>query len=132
MTNIEILLVILIVGTPLTVLVVCYFQLIKQLTIRLRKKIILRNAPTIQSNVTVSSKSIDIAESYGGPGTLSGKIVKTSYIISFDFPDKNRKCFEVDMYQQKSINENDTGILTYKEKGKYFGFVRFLPHSRKV
>ena len=118
----------LIIGVPFIVFMAGYFPFRKRLIksfYNLKSNIILKKAPILQSTVTVVSKSIDIIESLGGPGTFSGKITKTFYAVCFDFPNRNKKTFELDMYQYRSISEDEIGILTYKEKGKNRVFISF-------
>ena len=49
------------------------------------------------------------------------------YHISFDFPDGTRKNFSVNVEQFNVTKENETGLLTYKEKENYLFFISFNP-----
>ena len=51
--------------------------------------------------------------------------VRTIYYISFSFPDGARKNFVVDVDTFNTLQENDIGMLTYKEYGKHLFFLDF-------
>ena len=58
-------------------------------------------------------------------GTLYGML--TTHSVAFDFPCRTRRIFEVNSTQFGLIVEGEAGILTYKQDGERFFFVRFQP-----
>jgi len=75
------------------------------------------NAPENKENVKVISKSYEIGGIAGATGTF--------YYIAFEFSDKTRKTFEVDVTEYALVAENERGILTYKEYGDVLVFIDF-------
>ena len=51
--------------------------------------------------------------------------VRTIYYVSFSFPDGARKNFTVDVDAYNTLQENDIGVLIYKENGKHLFFIDF-------
>ena len=51
--------------------------------------------------------------------------VRTIYYVSFSFPDGARKNFTVDVDTFNTFQENDIGMLIYKENGKHLFFIDF-------
>lgn len=53
----------------------------------------------------------------------------STYYIAFTLQDGNRKNIMVPIEKYSTIKENECGILTYKEYGKYIEFVDFQVNS---
>lgn len=66
-------------------------------------------------------KVISKASNTGG----SDVAIVTTYFVSFEFPDGNRKNFSVNIAQYNTILENEVGLLTYKEHGNDLMFINF-------
>ena len=77
----------------------------------------LENASEHKAIATVISKT----------SQLDGAFFSTTYVISFGFPDRSRKVFDVDKMQYAVIGERETGLLTYKQNKDTLYFVDFRP-----
>ena len=51
--------------------------------------------------------------------------LNSSFLVSFEIEDKGRKNFSLDMARFNLLNENDVGILTYKEEGNTLFYIDF-------
>ena len=88
------------------------------------------NTPEINEKVKAFCKTtktsggnwVSNGDESGGGYTSS---VTTQHFISFEFPDKSRKSFEVGAEEYILITENDAGVLTYKEYGGNLYFIGF-------
>ena len=71
----------------------------------------------------VMARVLSKAPQVGGDPFTTGTI----YFISFEFPDRTRKCFAVDARQNSLIMEGEVGFLTYKQNNEHLFFVNFQP-----
>lgn len=51
--------------------------------------------------------------------------LNSSFLVSFEIEDKGRKNFSLDMARFNLLNENDVGILTYKEEENTLFYIDF-------
>jgi len=74
-------------------------------------KVLSRKAPTFSTSVRILSKLTE--QSVDGLGGVT--TTKNAYFVVFEFPDGSRRKSAVDFSQYALMEENDKGILEYKE-----------------
>ena len=73
--------------------------------------------PEIETPATLINKTQKTVGDHYSTGTV--------FYVAFELPDGDRKNFKVDSDTYATVEKGDTGMLTYKEGGKYRFFVRF-------
>jgi len=92
-----------------------FFLVIVGVTISIRRE---SNAFNSASDMTAFAKVVSrVVERQGRSSN--------AYHIAFEFQDGTRKSFEVKLDQYNTITDSDTGMLTYRENGKYLFFISF-------
>jgi Protein of unknown function (DUF2500). len=63
---------------------------------------------------------------------FTGKVIipTTRLCVAFEFSDRTRKDFTVPHEIYNTVLENESGVLVYKEQGKYRYFVKFTPDQQ--
>jgi len=84
----------------------------------------LKSLPEESMPAVVISKTSEISKTLGNASRID-----TAYYIAFRFPDGSRKNFSVDVNAYNTAMENDTGELTYKQRGGDLLFIRFQPQA---
>ena len=79
-----------------------------------RERKLFKTALSLTATVKVVSKEFETV-----------KKGASKHYIAFEFPDRTRKSFQVDIKNYNTILEGDTGLLYYKEQGDRVWFVEF-------
>ena len=87
------------------------------LMVKVPKRMKLIDSPEKSEVVKVISKTAKTDGNY--------VVVGTSYFVSFEFPDGDRKNFSVNVNQYNSVAESETGTLTYKGHDNDLMFIHF-------
>lgn len=86
----------------------------------------LKRAPLLKAHAKVIAKSKEVS---GGGDQQVGSLfvsapIKTTYYIALEF-DNRRESVKIDVSQYNTLNENDTGVLEYKDAHGKFIFYNF-------
>lgn len=89
------------------------------------KKTWYRILPDIAENVKVLKKGPILASEYVSDNVYENKLKP---VVTFELMSKRMLTFEVSRELYCSIEENETGLLTYKEQDKHLYFVGYTKH----